>query len=89
VIGDPPSSPCRDVDVFALELASGDSTGDFITEVEETIEEVIATSTTVVAIFLLLLVLLCLAGCLCYCCHDSAKDKVRILVRNFSCNQFR
>ena len=50
MIGDPPSSPCRDVDVFALELASGDSTGDFITEVEETIEEVIATSTTVLGI---------------------------------------
>jgi len=41
---------CRDVDVFALEVASGDTTGDFITEVEETIEEVIATSTTVLGI---------------------------------------
>lgn len=50
MIGDPPSPRCRDVDVFALELASGDTTGDFITEVEETIEEVIATSTTVLGI---------------------------------------
>ena len=31
---------CRDVDAFALELATGDNSGDLLTSVEETIEEV-------------------------------------------------
>lgn len=65
---------CRDVDAFALELASGDNSGDLLTTVEETIEEVIDTSTKVlgmvVSIFLTLLILVCLTACLCYCCHQ-------------------
>ena len=31
---------CRDVDAFALELATGENSGDLLTAVEETIEEV-------------------------------------------------
>ena len=31
---------CRDVDAFALELATGENSGDLLTTVEETIEEV-------------------------------------------------
>ena len=31
---------CRDVDAFALELATGENSGDLLTAVEDTIEEV-------------------------------------------------
>jgi len=72
---------CRDVDAFALELATGENSGDLLTTVEETIEEVIDTSTKVlgmvVSIFLTLLILVCLAACLCYCCHKDFKDKIK------------
>jgi len=72
---------CRDVDAFALELATGDNSGDLLTSVEETIEEVINTSTKVlgmvVSIFLILLILVCLTACLCYCCHQDFKDKIK------------
>merc|ERR1719341_2775336 len=72
---------CRDVDAFALELATGDNSGDLLTSVEETIEEVIDTSTKVlgmvVSIFLILLILVCLTACLCYCCHQDFKDKIK------------
>jgi len=72
---------CRDVDAFALELATGENSGDLLTAVEDTIEEVINTSTKVlgmvVSIFLILLVLVCLTACLCYCCHQDFKDKIK------------
>jgi len=70
---------CRDVDVFALALATGEDDDDLLTTVEETIEEVLDTSTKmlgmVVSIFLIILILVCLTACLCYCCHKVASSQ--------------
>lgn len=70
---------CRDVDIFAEQLAEES----ILLTVEEAIEEVVTTCATilgmVVAILLLLLVLLCLAGCICYCCLDSCRVKIKNL----------
>ena len=72
---------CRDVDAFALELATGDNSGDLLTTVEETIEEVrikskhreiiimkvIKTSTKVLAMVVSIFLTLLILLCLTAC----------------------
>jgi len=68
---------CRDVDVFAAILADKSSeltVGDAIEDVVDACATILG---LVVAILLLCLVLLCLAGCICYCCHDACRLKIK------------
>ena len=70
---------CRDVHTFADDFA-------VLLGPIGIVEEVITLSAVVlgvvVVVVLFLLGCVCLAGCICWCCFDSCKRKVRNNIRN-------